>query len=343
MHSIDAGSCDRAQHPLILIHGARHSARCWDEHFLPFFGERGYQCIALEFSRTGPHLRIDDYVAEIKMVAATFTNPPVLIGHTEGGYLVQQYLARHAASGAVLMASAPTEAQLADKLTESTLRRQMFRDTTPAALIERCYRDGDDSLLWSLVTDDADTDAHHRPPFRLVEPDERPTPVLVIDATEKSWGSATARRLGVEHRTGVEYIPGSPHDLLHGPQGSAVADRVHGWVREMRSSTRHESARDPRPPGVHILDWIGAASPTEGRHMATQDVVAQPEIIPARGVPFAREHGVVRVLAIGQPRHGVCSCGWVGRRRRLRGFAVYDALSHATETGCTPASPLVLQ
>ena len=63
----------------------------------------------------------------------------------------------------------------------------------------------------------------------------------------------------------------------------------------------------------------------------------------AAAVPFTGARGVVRVLAVGRPRYSVCTCGWVGRRRRLHGFAVYDALEHATTSGCRPASPLVFR
>lgn len=60
-------------------------------------------------------------------------------------------------------------------------------------------------------------------------------------------------------------------------------------------------------------------------------------------LPYVRSSGIVRVLAIGHPRYGVCTCGWIGRKRRSHGLAVYDALDHATTHGCVPASPLVFR
>lgn len=59
--------------------------------------------------------------------------------------------------------------------------------------------------------------------------------------------------------------------------------------------------------------------------------------------PVVASRGVVRVLAVSRPRYGICTCGWVGRERRLHSLAVLDALEHATSSGCLPASPLVFR
>lgn len=101
---------------LLFVHGAFAGAWCWDEHFLPWFAERGYQAHALSLSghnasrangRTLHALGIADYVADVAEVASTFDRPPVLIGHSMGGFIIQRYLRDHPASGAVLMASVP--------------------------------------------------------------------------------------------------------------------------------------------------------------------------------------------------------------------------------------------
>jgi pimeloyl-ACP methyl ester carboxylesterase len=44
---IDKGSVTESHPvPLLFVHGARHGAWCWDEHFLDFFADRGYACYA---------------------------------------------------------------------------------------------------------------------------------------------------------------------------------------------------------------------------------------------------------------------------------------------------------
>ena len=88
--------------PLLFIHGAYAAAWCWDEHFLPFFAERGYAAHALSVSGHGAspgreHLDsfgIDHYVRDVAEVAAQLPAPPVLIGHSMGGMVAQKYLER---------------------------------------------------------------------------------------------------------------------------------------------------------------------------------------------------------------------------------------------------------
>jgi pimeloyl-ACP methyl ester carboxylesterase len=51
---------------------------------------------------------VDDHVADVVEVASALDRPPVLIGHSMGGFVVQHYLASdHPAAGAVLVAPVP--------------------------------------------------------------------------------------------------------------------------------------------------------------------------------------------------------------------------------------------
>jgi hypothetical protein len=62
----------------------------------------------------------------------------------------------------------------------------------------------------------------------------------------------------------------------------------------------------------------------------------------AAAPPKPHVRGIVRVLIAPLPRQkAVCTCGWRGRRRLLRSFAVADALLHASRAGCHPAVPLL--
>lgn len=101
--------------PLLFVHGAWHASWCWDEHFLDDFAARGYSVAALDLRGHGQSpargrlktTRIADYVDDVAEVAATFDTPPVVIGHSMGGLVVQKYLEKHAAPGGVLVASVP--------------------------------------------------------------------------------------------------------------------------------------------------------------------------------------------------------------------------------------------
>ncbi|MEH3142372.1 MAG: alpha/beta fold hydrolase [Mycobacterium kyogaense] len=101
--------------PLLFVHGAWHAAWCWDEHFLGWFADRGYRALALSLRGHGASgtdkplndCTFDDFEADVAAVAGDLGTPPVLIGHSMGGFVVQKYLETHDAPAAVLMASMP--------------------------------------------------------------------------------------------------------------------------------------------------------------------------------------------------------------------------------------------
>lgn len=101
--------------PLLFVHGAFAAAWCWDEHFLPWFAARGYAAHALSLRGHGGSdgraflndSSIADYVDDVAQVVDALPSPPLLIGHSMGGFVVQKYLERYEAAGAVLMASVP--------------------------------------------------------------------------------------------------------------------------------------------------------------------------------------------------------------------------------------------
>lgn len=76
--------------------------------------DAGRHCIAVSLQGHGGsdgRIRgssMADYVADVRHVAAELDLPPVLVGHSMGGYTVQHYLARgHRASGAALVSPVP--------------------------------------------------------------------------------------------------------------------------------------------------------------------------------------------------------------------------------------------
>ena len=103
--------------PLLFVHGAYTAAWCWDEHFLPWFARAGYSSYAVSLSGHGNSRQrdsldsysINDYVDDLSQVISAMPAPPVLIGHSMGGIVVQKYLERAAVPGAVLMASVPPQ------------------------------------------------------------------------------------------------------------------------------------------------------------------------------------------------------------------------------------------
>lgn len=100
--------------PLLFVHGAWHGAWCWDTHFLPYFASHGYDAYALSLrahgnsaGRSPRWASASDYIADVAYIANQLPVPPVIIGHSMGGYITQKYLEVHPASGAILLASIP--------------------------------------------------------------------------------------------------------------------------------------------------------------------------------------------------------------------------------------------
>jgi pimeloyl-ACP methyl ester carboxylesterase len=106
--------------PLLFIHGAWHAAWCWDVHFLDFFARNGFSAYAMSFrghgASEGPkHLRwtsVQDYVDDVVSVVSQMPSPPVVIGHSLGGYVVLKYIETHPVPAAVVLSTMPWQGSL---------------------------------------------------------------------------------------------------------------------------------------------------------------------------------------------------------------------------------------
>lgn len=101
--------------PLLFIHGAYTSARCWEPHLLPWLADRGHDCWALSLPGHGEspdksrlhQYGLEDYVTAVHATLARLPEPPILIGHSLGGTVVLRLLERMTPPGVVLMAPVP--------------------------------------------------------------------------------------------------------------------------------------------------------------------------------------------------------------------------------------------
>ena len=115
--TVEASANDRT--PLMLIHGAWLSSGSW-KNFADYFGERGYAVSAPEWPRKqgdveelresseeleglGLNEIVDHYATEIRALH----QPPVLIGHSFGGLIVELLLDRGLGRAGVAMSPAP--------------------------------------------------------------------------------------------------------------------------------------------------------------------------------------------------------------------------------------------
>ncbi|KAM0825455.1 hypothetical protein ACQ4PT_069544 [Festuca glaucescens] len=108
--------------PLVFLHGSFHAAWCWAEHWLPFFSRAGFSCFALSLRAQGESSIPSEAVAGTlethsgdiaDFIRKEVPDPPILIGHSFGGLIVQQYISclqeplHPKLSGAVLVCSVP--------------------------------------------------------------------------------------------------------------------------------------------------------------------------------------------------------------------------------------------
>jgi pimeloyl-ACP methyl ester carboxylesterase len=250
---IDKGSTtERHPVPLLFVHGAWHAAWCWDEHFLDFFAGRGYRALAISLrghggSPTSKPLRrcsVADYVSDVGSIADGLPRQPVIIGHSQGGHIVQKYLERRDAPAGVLMASTPPRGYLGSGLrwfrshpwhftkimltgksltcvnTPELARERFFSAQTPDALVReyaaRLQEEGARSGVDGLVN--------------VPRPKRVATTMLVLGALDDGAVThdevqATARA----YRTEAEFFD-SGHDMMLEPGWHAVAERIDGWL-----------------------------------------------------------------------------------------------------------------
>ncbi|GFP85316.1 hypothetical protein PHJA_000675300 [Phtheirospermum japonicum] len=88
--------------PLIFVHGSFHAAWCWAEHWLPYFSQNGFDCYALSLLGQGESDSpagavagsLQTHAADVAdFIRNEIQSPPVLLGHSFGGLIVQYYLA----------------------------------------------------------------------------------------------------------------------------------------------------------------------------------------------------------------------------------------------------------
>ena len=244
--------------PLLFIHGACHGAWCW-ENFLPFFAGHGYEAHALSLRGHGNSegrgrirtIRTAEYVADVTDAAGRLSAPPVLIGHSMGGYVVQKYLETHSAPAAVLLASAPVTGFF--KLLVRLALRHPWQSVklhatlsifalfeTPRLAREACFSADmpEETVLrhFARLQQESYYAGLEATFLNLPRPGKvNPIPMLVLGAANdrlftREETEATARA----YRTQAEIFPNMAHDMMLEPEWRNVAERILKWLRENR-------------------------------------------------------------------------------------------------------------
>lgn len=242
--------------PILFIHGMWHGAWCWVEHFLPYFAERGYKAYALSLRGHGAsegrsRLRwtpLSAYVADVARVVDSLESPPVLIGNSMGGMVVQKYLEDHPAPAAVLLASVPTVGVLPVTLrvarrqprtflkanmtlslfhvvgTPQLYREAFFSDQLPEARLASYH---------SRIQDESYRAYLDMMGFNRAHPRKVKTPVLVLGGADDNLTTAgETKRTARAYHTQAEFFAGTGHGMMLDAGWQAVADRILDWLGE---------------------------------------------------------------------------------------------------------------
>lgn len=254
---IDTGcGSQRRSRPIVFVHGAWQASWCWQEHFVAYFAASGFRVLAPSLrghgrSPSSTSLRfcsIADYVIDVCEVVDALPEPPIVIGHSIGGFVVQKYLESHDSPAAVLMASTPPRggqlgsvmrmmrrhplrstkfaisAQPSDLVgTPEGARDLFFGDDAPDGLVDsfmqRTQPDSTRAIMFDTIVGD------------LVATRKIRTPMLVIGGErDQIYGPKHVRRTAQLYGTEPVLIPGGGHEMMLDPQWMLVARSIESWL-----------------------------------------------------------------------------------------------------------------
>ena len=271
---------------MVFLHGTWHGAWCWSEHFLDYFAANGFAAYALSFRGHGESegrnrlrfARVRDFVDDFATLADMLPTPPIVVGHSMGGYVAQKYMEQHWLPGAVLVASAPPRGlwrslighlrrdplamlkcslalRLSPMIADAERARALFfSPSTPQEEARRhCARLQDDGYLAYLDCLALDP----------VDVAKITTPVMVAGGAldlviPPNLVSATARAYRVE----PVMFETMAHDMMLEADWRRLADAILAWVETLDSVAPRSQPPVPVPSesGAHSLRRMTAAS-----------------------------------------------------------------------------------
>jgi pimeloyl-ACP methyl ester carboxylesterase len=263
--------------PLLLVHGICHGAWCWRDHYAPFFAEHGHDVHSLSLrghAGSGGSEALDqaglaDYVEDVLAVARDLPAPPVVVGHSMGGAVVQLAVPRDPGlfAGAVLLAPMVpggfTLRELIQTFRSPLGQLAMFRLNAGKRISPR-----ETARLPFFSGRLSMKEAARIAP--LLQPESRrvtrellrftvpggsfAVPLLVVGSRRDAYfGEAAVTRTA--HHFGVEpvLVDECCHDLMLDPDWSISADIIRKWVASVFSA-RPSATGDDADEGDHNED-----------------------------------------------------------------------------------------
>ena len=264
---MEAASTNRP--PLMLVHGAWLSARSW-ENFADYFRDRGFTVSAPEWPRKhGDVEQLREATEELEGLGLTeiadhygnqiksLEEPPVLIGHSFGGLIVELLLDRGLGRAGVAMSPAPPKGILvlpfsSLKAAAPALAHPSKRHgVVPLTLEEFTY-----GFVNTFSPEDASAaydryavpetgqifyeagfaNFHLHPPTEVHFKNGDRAPLLIVGAEKDHTVPASLSHKQFEKyaksdaRTDYIELPGRPHLMMVGEGWEEVAARIESWL-----------------------------------------------------------------------------------------------------------------
>lgn len=266
--------------PLLFVHGMMHGAWCWDVHFLDYFARQGFAAHAVNLRGHGGsegrdklwRTRIADYVDDVANAAGQLPRPPVLIGHSMGGFVIQKYLEDHHAPGAVLLSSPPPVGLWRTALKIARRRPFLFAKVnlslsllpviaTPELAREAFFSaDFPDEELrgyWRLMQDESYMAFLDMVALDLPRPVKVKTPLLILGAARDNMlGARDLEATARAYHTRFEIISEVAHNSMLERRWQTVAERILVWLKSDLGVPRSMGLRG------HPASALPEASPT---------------------------------------------------------------------------------
>lgn len=272
-------STDQLPTTIVLIHGLWVTARCW-EQWIPYYEQRGFRVLAppwpglegeVEAIRADPSPleRLDTATVahHYETIIRALASPPILIGHSMGGALVQILLDRGLGAAGVAIDSVPVKGVL--RLPLSTIRaawpvlrnpgnrnkavmltpeqfHYAFTNTLSREASDRVYERYAIPCAGRMVFEGATANFNPRAASKVDFEKEDRAPLLFLAGGADHIVPAKLNRWTFEHyKSGIvayHELAGRDHWTCGAPGWEAVADYALDWALDPLAAT----ARDTR-------------------------------------------------------------------------------------------------
>ena len=260
-----------------MLHGLWHGRWAW-ENWSARFAKNGYECHAVDLRGHGDSdgtirtARLRDYIEDARRAVAALPEPPILVGHSLGGTLIEHLLVGGDYPAAVLVAGVPGRYPISTivrtalarpRATARTVRRNDLYPLVDTVIGARRFLFGPGASDDTVRRTQARLTSASPQLIRqlvLTRPPKPPptTPTLVLVAThDAAFPPSTQRRRA--HVIGADYreIKGSGHDVPLDDGWRDAADAAIQWL------AAHDLSRcEPAPHALRGAPGNGSAAST---------------------------------------------------------------------------------